>query len=135
VQLYRILIGVKYTEVLINSGIMLPENNFKFGCLMSSFSKTLEEFISLLPGQLGYIGIAFCIMGILQFIKRNLTLCIFTTLLFLGCTFYAFNYGIHDIEPYFSLAFIALFIFTAVGVAYSISYIQSKSQNSAIQFS
>ncbi|MBK7987705.1 MAG: DUF2723 domain-containing protein [Ignavibacteria bacterium] len=105
---------------------------FQIWMFNDSFSKNFKEFISLLPGQLGYIGIAFCIIGILQFIKRNLTLYIFTTLLFLGCTFYAFNYGIHDIEPYFSLAFIASFIFTAVGVAYSISYIQSKSQNSAI---
>lgn len=105
---------------------------FQIWMFNGSFSNNFQEFISLLPGQLGYVGAAFTLIGIIQLFKRNGTIATFTALLFFGCVFYAFNYGIHDIEPYFSLAFIALFIFAAIGFAYVLTTIQTKSNNIAL---
>ncbi len=104
---------------------------FQIWMFNGSFSNNFQEFISLLPKQLGYIGIIFTLLGIIQLFKRNGTIATFTALLFFGCTFYAFNYGIHDIEPYFSLAFIALFMFTAIGFAYTLTTVHIKSKNMA----
>ena len=105
---------------------------FQIWMFNGSFSNNFQEFILLLPKQLGYIGIVFTLIGVIQLFKRNGTIGTFTALLFFGCILYAFNYGIHDIEPYFSLAFIALFIFTAIGFAYTLTTVLTKSNNMAL---
>ena len=57
-------------------------------------------------------------IGMYYAFKKNRELFYFILLLILGCLFYALNYSIHDIETYFSLAIIALFIFLAIGLRF-----------------
>lgn len=102
---------------------------FQIWMFNGSFSQNSKEFFSLLPSQFAYIGLPCIIVGMIQIFKRNITLFFFTILLFFGCVFYAFNYGIHDIEPYFSLAVLALYLFCAVGFAHIVTRIHARIQS------
>ncbi|HPU23739.1 MAG TPA: DUF2723 domain-containing protein [Candidatus Kapabacteria bacterium] len=48
----------------------------------------------------------------------------FLTIAFLSCILYSFNYSIYDIQPYFYLAYLSLFIFLALPIIYYSSQIK-----------
>jgi len=102
---------------------------FQVWMFNGSFSKNSKEFFSLLPSQFGYVGLPFIIIGMIQLLKKNVSLFLFMILLFVGCIFYAFNYGIHDIEPYFSLAILSLFLFSAIGIAQVFTRLHTRSDS------
>jgi hypothetical protein len=80
--------------------------------------KNVKRFFELIPFQLGFIGILPLIMGFIYLVKKSRLLLSFFLLMVLGCFIYAINYSIHDIDSYFSLAFIGILMISAVGIYY-----------------
>lgn len=76
----------------------------------------LSKFFSLLPYQLGFVGILSAIAGMIYCFKKSGTVAWFFIVIFVTCLFYALNYDIHDIDAYFSLAFIVLLAFSFLGL-------------------
>lgn len=105
---------------------------FQIWMFNGSFSKNFQEFFKELHLQFGIIGLPFMVIGFTQFWKRDKTLGTFALLLVLGCLFYSFNYGIHDIEPYFALAVIGLLFFTAFGFVWFFGLLEKKQLSNAI---
>jgi hypothetical protein len=79
------------------------------------WNKNLKEFISLLPGQTGWLLLPMIIPGFLVLWKQARTYLYFTLLLAAGCLFYSLQYSIHDISNYFLLAFLAIFLLAVPG--------------------
>jgi hypothetical protein len=73
------------------------------------------KFFAAIPNEITYWGLINSLFGIWFLIKKNSTLLWFILILILSCLFYSVNYSIHDIESYFSLAFIGLIILTVIG--------------------
>jgi hypothetical protein len=78
--------------------------------------KNFKIFMKLVPFELGIIGIVPLLVGIGAAFKRSKSLLAFLMLLIFGCLFYSLNYGIHDIDTYFLLAFIGLLLLTSIGL-------------------
>lgn len=57
------------------------------------------------------------LVGLWMLWEQNRQLALLIVLLAVVCVGYVINYGIHDIEPYFVTAFVALALATAVGIA------------------
>ncbi len=87
--------------------------------------KNFKTFISLLPYQLGWIGFIPFLIGLYRSYKNAVNIFVFLLLLILICLGYSLNYSIHDIEAYFSLAIIAILLFTAIGI-YAVAKINFK---------
>ena len=85
----------------------------------------LKKFINLVPYQLGWIGIVPFLYGLYRSFKLSGSMFIFLLLLIVSCLVYSLNYSIHDIDSYFSLAFIAILIFMAIGI-YGLAQINYK---------
>jgi len=81
--------------------------------------KNLGKFFSLLPYQFGIFGLILAFWGIIKVWKSS-DLFWFLILLIIANLFYTLNYSIFDIDPYFSLSFIALLIFAVIGTAFII---------------
>lgn len=81
--------------------------------------KNMGKFFTLLPYQFGIFGLIFAFWGIVKLWKSS-DLFWFLILLILANLFYTLNYSIFDIDPYFSLSFIALLIFALIGIAFII---------------
>ncbi len=79
-------------------------------------SKNLANFFSLLPYQLGFIGIVFLLIGLWKSFKNRL-IAIFLSLIVLFTVLYSMNYSIFDIENYFVTPFAVFFIFLSLGMA------------------
>lgn len=90
-----------------------------------SIAKNLKIFIEILPAQLGWLGFVPFAFGLYKSFRSAGSIFVFLLLLIVVCLFYALNYSIHDIEAYFSLAFIAILIFAGIGI-YGISKINFK---------
>lgn len=99
---------------------------FQIWMFNGSFSNNAKEFFSLIPFQFGIIGLPIIIMGLIRFWKKQTTLCVFNVLLIITCLFYSFNYGIHDIEPYFALAIMGLLLLSSVGLLWFYNFLQTK---------
>lgn len=99
---------------------------FQIWMFNGSFEKNAKEFFSLIPFQFGIIGLPIVIMGLIRLWKKQTTVCIFTLLLIIGCLFYSFNYGIHDIEPYFALAIMGLLLLTSFGLLWLYEILLTK---------
>jgi tetratricopeptide (TPR) repeat protein len=82
----------------------------------SLWGENFMKFLSLATLQMGWIGIIPAIGGMVAVWKRSRRLFVFMILLLVTCVGYTLNYSIHDIDPYFSLAFIVLLMFMAVGI-------------------
>lgn len=80
------------------------------------WNKNSEIFFRLLPLQLAWLGLIPLIVGIYISFKINKTFFFFLALIILFCIAFAFNYPIHDIDSYFSAAYIGLIIFSAIGL-------------------
>lgn len=85
----------------------------------------LNKFINLVPYQLGWIGIIPFIYGLYRSVKLSGSIFIFLLLMIVSCLTYSLNYSIHDIDSYFSLAFISILIFMAIGI-YGLAQINFK---------
>ncbi|HOV92183.1 MAG TPA: DUF2723 domain-containing protein [Candidatus Kapabacteria bacterium] len=79
--------------------------------------KNIGKFFSLLPYQFGIFGLILAFWGIVKVWKSS-DLFWFFILLIAANLFYTLNYSIFDIDPYFSLSFIALLIFAVIGAAF-----------------
>lgn len=79
------------------------------------WNKNSEIFFRLLPGQFSWIGLIPLIIGFYVSFKLSRTFLLFVTLIILACIAVSFNYPIHDIDSYFSTAYIGLLIFTSIG--------------------
>lgn len=90
-----------------------------------SIAKNLKIFIDVLPAQVGWLGFIPFAFGLYKSYRTAGSIFVFLLLLIVVCLFYALNYSIHDIEAYFSLAFIAVLIFVGIGI-YAISEINFK---------
>ncbi|MFP4529007.1 MAG: protein O-mannosyl-transferase family [Candidatus Kapaibacterium sp.] len=82
----------------------------------SLWGDNLLKFIVLMPKQVGWIGLVGALAGIIAFWRKSQRLFWAMALLFIACVLYTMNYSIHDIDPYFSLAFIVLILFMAAGI-------------------
>jgi len=78
-----------------------------------------EKFFDIFLYQFGWLGVIPLFAGFIHIFKTNKAIFGFLVILVISNLIYAFNYGIHDIETYFSLSFIALIILTGIGL-YSI---------------
>lgn len=67
----------------------------------------LHLFISNLPNEFSFIGIVFMIGGFIYLYRKHKPISIFLAITFLFCIFYAINYKIKDLLPYFLAAFIS----------------------------
>lgn len=77
----------------------------------------LGTYFKLLPFQFGFVGILIAIFGIFKTWKSKPVFW-FLMLLIIFDIMYAINYSIFDIDSYFLLSFISLFIFFSVGLAF-----------------
>jgi hypothetical protein len=71
----------------------------------------LGAFFQNLPIQLTWVGLILFLAGIYFVWKKNKNICIWWIVNFLFTAFYASNYDIHDLDPYYLLAYISCFIF------------------------
>ena len=90
----------------------------------SAISTNTGKFISLLPHQFGWIGLVFAVYGLIQLLRKSPRLAGFLLINTAACLAYSLSYGIHDIESYFALAFIALLLLMALGVAELVAHRQ-----------
>ncbi|MCX7737562.1 MAG: DUF2723 domain-containing protein [Candidatus Kapabacteria bacterium] len=80
------------------------------------WNKNAEIFFRLLPGQLAWLGLIPLIFGFYITYKISKTFFFFLSLIIIFCIAVAFNYPIHDIDSYFSTAYIGLIIFASIGL-------------------
>jgi hypothetical protein len=81
--------------------------------------KNFGKFFSMLPYQFGIFGLILAFWGIVKLWKSQ-DIFWFLIILIISNLFYTLNYSIFDIDPYFSLSFIALLFFAIIGTAYII---------------
>ncbi|MFN3781299.1 MAG: DUF2723 domain-containing protein, partial [Candidatus Kapaibacteriota bacterium] len=94
--------GKQYRVWMFSSAETIPEN--------------FKKFITDLPFEFAYVGLFVVIIGLIYLLFRLRYILIYSILAFVSCLFYSLNYQIHDIETYFSLAFIALFLTFVAGL-------------------
>lgn len=83
--------------------------------------KNLGTYFSILPFQFGFIGLLFSLYGIIKSSKNKPIFWFLLLLIFFNIA-YSVNYSIFDIDSYFLLSIIALFIFMAIGIAFLSTY-------------
>lgn len=82
-------------------------------------NENIQKFIELIPNQFAFIGILLIILGFYYLIKNKEKKLLTYLLINIVFTFlYAINYSIHDIDSYFSLSFITLFLIISYGALY-----------------
>lgn len=81
-----------------------------------TMKKNISLFFQMIPSQFGWIGIIPLILGLFQLVRYHLTYLIFLLLISIAAFIYVINYSIHDIDSYFTIVFIPLHIFAAVGI-------------------
>ncbi len=81
-----------------------------------TISENFDKFISNLPFTFAYIGLVLVLVGFLYLLIKNRYILYFLLLSLASCLFYALNYQIHDIETYFSLAYISLILLSVAGL-------------------
>jgi len=86
----------------------------------------LKYFVENLPNEFNPIMLIISIIGLIVIIKKFKNLFAFLTLLFITTVFYSINYDIHDIEPYFLLAYLAIGFFILIGLYHLANLINSK---------
>ena len=79
--------------------------------------KQLLYFFTNFPTEFEWPLIVLLLFGIIETFKRSKKLFLFLMILFLACLAYTVNYDIHEIDPYFMLAYLACGCFLGIGVA------------------
>lgn len=69
--------------------------------------KQLQYFTTNFPTEFHWLVIAFLFVGMIETFNRSKRLIVFLTLLFVTCLAYSVNFDIHEIDPYFMLAYLA----------------------------
>lgn len=82
----------------------------------SVLGENFGKFISGMPFEMAWIGIAFFLYGMVALFRRANALFWFMLLLIAACLAYALNYSIHDIQTYFLIAYIAALFFASAGI-------------------
>ncbi len=77
-----------------------------------------KMFVSLLPFELAFVGIALAIYGAVRLFQVEKSLAWFMMLLVFGSALYAVNYNVHDADSYFLLSFLGLILLVATGVLF-----------------
>jgi Protein O-mannosyl-transferase TMEM260-like len=98
---WRHVSGAQYRVWMFESGGLAMEN--------------LRKFLVSWPGEFSYLSWLMAILGMIILWFRNRRILIFSLFLFLGNVFYVVNYSIHDLEPYFLLAYISTGIWLTFG--------------------
>ncbi len=83
-----------------------------------AFKENLGEFFSKLLKEFAYIGFIPTLLGLWFGKKYSKTLLVFFVILAVTCIIYASNYNIHDIDAYYSLAYIAFSFLGLFSVPY-----------------
>ncbi|MGB9702660.1 MAG: DUF2723 domain-containing protein [Candidatus Kapaibacteriota bacterium] len=83
--------------------------------------KNLKIYFSLLPYEFAFVGIVLILWGFIALLRKKSLLWYFV-LLIAGNIIYSVNYQIFDIDSYFILSFIVLFIILSIGLAKLIEY-------------
>jgi hypothetical protein len=73
----------------------------------SVVTKQVKYFFSNFPTEFQWPVIAVLLMGVVEAFNRSKRLMVFLSLLFATCLAYAVNFDIHEIDPYFILAYVA----------------------------
>ena len=80
-------------------------------------TKNLKAFFSGWPGEFGYLAWIISLFGIWQCWKKQHRIFWVSVLFFFGNVLYVINYSIHDLEPYFLLAYLTTGLWIAFGAA------------------
>ncbi|MFQ3607699.1 MAG: DUF2723 domain-containing protein [Chloroherpetonaceae bacterium] len=75
-----------------------------------------KMFMSLLPFELAFVGIAVAIYGAVRLFQVEKSLGWFMMLLVFGSALYAVNYNVHDADSYFLCSFLGLILLVATGM-------------------
>lgn len=78
--------------------------------------RQLLYFVNTLPGEFAYVGLVFCLVGVVTLWRAHRRLGITLVLLFVTCVAYSINYDIHDIDSYFMLSYVSLALMSGVGL-------------------
>jgi hypothetical protein len=70
-------------------------------------TKQLDYFITNFPTEFRWVVVAFIVVGLVETLNRSKRLLAFLMLLFGTCVAYSVNFDIHEIDPYFLLAYLA----------------------------
>jgi len=81
-----------------------------------SAARQLEYFVSTVPEEFAYIGIALAVVGLTYLMRSHRLMFIGTVLLFVTCVSYSINYDIHDIDSYFLLAYFCTALWAGFGI-------------------
>lgn len=95
-----------------------------------AISTNLNKFLTDLPFEFAYIGLLIISIGLIFLFFRQRYILIYLSLAFSTCLVYSLNYQIHDIETYFSLAFVVLFVLFSAGLY----FIWEKSKKISLVF-
>lgn len=83
-----------------------------------TIQKNLGIFFNSIPNEISYPGIILLLVGIFAGFKYNKKLNLFLIVLLFSCIIYSVNYSIHDIQAYFSLAYISMILISLFGGIY-----------------
>jgi len=78
--------------------------------------KQTGYFVTNFPTEFGWFVIPFLLVGFIETAVRSKRLLLFLVLLFVACLGYTVNFDIHEIDPYFILAYLACASFLAIAV-------------------
>jgi hypothetical protein len=93
-----------------------------------SARKQLAHFISNLPVEFAYIGLAVALIGFFYARRRSRPVFWFGLTSFLVTVFYSIQYDISDIDAYFILAYVSLALFAAFGFAWLFEVLKSRTR-------
>ncbi len=93
---------------------------------VDAFKENLGEFFGKLLKEYAYIGFIPTLLGFWFAKKSSKTLLAFFTILALTCILYASNYDIHDIDAYYSLAYVAFAFIGLFSIPYLLTLMKSN---------
>jgi len=97
---------------------------YKVWMFSGSAGEQWKYFWNRAPKEFTIIGFALALLGIIAIARmhgrKRIEMLTFTLMLFFGCVLFAMNYGIHDIDSYFLLAYLTLAIWIGCGVLYAL---------------
>ncbi len=77
-----------------------------------------RKFLGAWPSEFTYISWGLSILGLTNLFQRHKKLLTFLLILFFGNVFYVINYTIHDLEPYFLLAYVVTAVWIGFGTLF-----------------
>jgi len=97
---------------------------YKIWMFSGSAAEQWKYFWARAPKEFTVIGFTLAMFGIVSIARmhgrKRVEMLTFTSLLFFGCVLFAMNYGIHDIDSYFLLAYLTIAVWIGCGVLYGL---------------